>query len=52
MLGAWFLCVGLLPRSLSLKAAVWRMAPAQRPWLVSRLLQLIRGEQRHAPKVA
>lgn len=52
MLVAWFLCAGLLPRPLSRAAVVWRMAPATRPWLVTRILRLVRGPQRHAPTIA
>jgi hypothetical protein len=52
MLAAWFLAVGLLPRRLSLVHVVWRMAPDTRPWLLTQLLRLIRGPQRHAPRVA
>jgi hypothetical protein len=52
MLACWFLMVGLLPRRLACQLVVWRMAPAARPWPLARLLRLIRGRQRHAPRVA
>ncbi len=52
MLAAWFLAAGLLPRRLSRALVIWRMAPDARPWLLTKLLGLIRGPQRHAPRVA
>jgi glycosyltransferase involved in cell wall biosynthesis len=52
MLAAWFLAIVLFPRRLSAALVVWRMAPHARPWLLARLLQLVRGPQRNAPRVA
>jgi len=52
MLAAWFLAAGLLPRRLARTLVIWRMAPEARPWPLMRLLRLIRGQQRHAPRVA
>jgi len=52
MLAAWFLAVGLLPRRHSRALVIWRMAPAARPWFLTKLLRLIRGRQRHAPRAA
>ena len=52
MLAAWFLSAGLLPAPVAMRAVVWRMSPAARPWLVTKMLRLIRGPQRHAPILA
>jgi hypothetical protein len=42
ILAAWFLCVGLLPRSLAARAVAWRLAPDSRLPLVDRLLKAVR----------
>ncbi len=50
MLAAWFLCAGLLPRRLAAAAVAWRMAPATRPWLLRKVLPLLRLSTRSAPR--
>jgi hypothetical protein len=52
MIALWFLLVGLLPLRLARALVVWRMAPNARPPFLTKLLRLMRGPQRHAPRVA
>jgi hypothetical protein len=50
MLAAWFLSAGLLPRPLAVAAVAWRMAPAERPWLLRKALPLLGLSTRRAPR--
>jgi len=50
MLIAWFLSAGLLPQPLAAVAVAWRMAPETRPWLLRKLLPLLRLATRRAPR--
>lgn len=45
ILTAWFLSVGMLPRSLANRAIAWRLAPVSRPWILTRMLKLLRDVQ-------
>ena len=46
LLAAWFLCVGMLPRTAAAQIAVWRLEQASRPAAVDRLVNRIRAATR------
>ena len=43
VLAAWFLCVGMLPRTAAAHVAAWRLGPTSRPVAVNRLASRIRA---------
>ena len=54
VLAAWFLCVGMLPRTAAAHVAAWRLEPTSRPVAVDRLAPQLRCciRARHSDEIS